>query len=973
MDTSMNRSLSARGFVGVALVLGLGACSGSDGKNAEPCTIQQNAAGAKVLVCPDGTSTPLGGTPLDGGATACTVTSLGGVKKITCADGSETLLPVGDASAVTACTVVSNGDGTADMTCPGGDGGTITVTIKDALVNYANLSADDKAVLDLQVTVRSVTVPPSGKPVVAFRLRNRDGDAVAGIPAADLRFALLKLVPATQGGNDTWVSYMAANSTSTASTESPATATASGGTLADNGDGSYSYTFAKNVTDPTNAGTSYDANATHRLVMLLYESGNPFVPVNVVKDFVPGLGVDVTGLADKVDGSKCLDCHSSFRAKVGGGGPFHNGARYDVGTCVACHNNQRRYTALPGTGATPNVDLDAPGVVDATTGAWSGTATLVNGEAVINFPVFIHRIHMGEQLVLKGGSYAAVAAPYDITNPQDVRNCIKCHTNVPQADTFKNKPTQRACGSCHDGISFLASPPAGRGAHKGGPQADDSKCATCHPAAAPASQIGVGVLDSHIAIADPDPTATWLGGTNSNTNAGFIPAAGVTPAGAAKITYDLKSVTRDANKNPSAVFRLVKDGTPVVLHTYAAGTVTELMDGFVGSPSVYFAFAVPQDGIAAPADFNATASGYIKTIWNGTATGAGAGSMTFDTATGYYTVTLTGVTIPDTATMLTGGVGYTYGLSSTPPLTQIDLPAYPYGDASVIPACIAGKMCGGLIVASPDVTKTATDVATGQTYAARRLIVSTANCLKCHGQLGANPSFHAGERNDGATCSFCHTPNRTSGGWSAGSSSFIHGIHAAALRTVPYDWHATCPDGTSFAGGTCTQANADSFAGITYPGILNDCTQCHLPGTYDFSASASATAVPRLLVSTVGTGTYAADISTSPYVKSDGTDYGNNFSTANLTSGTKDGTACTTAAPCACSLSSPCAASATTLVKSPVVAACSACHDSATDLAHMRQMGGTFYGTRAVALAQGEQCMICHGPGTVAAIASVHK
>ena len=164
MNPSMNGSLCARVFVGAALALGLGACSGSDGKNAKPCTIQQNAAGANVLVCPDGTSTILGGTPLDGGATACTVTSLGGVKKITCADGSETLLPVGDAGAVTACTVVSNGDGTADMTCPGGDGGTITVTVKDALVSYANLSADDKAALDLQITVRSVTVPPTANP-----------------------------------------------------------------------------------------------------------------------------------------------------------------------------------------------------------------------------------------------------------------------------------------------------------------------------------------------------------------------------------------------------------------------------------------------------------------------------------------------------------------------------------------------------------------------------------------------------------------------------------------------------------------------------------------------------------------------------------------------------------------------------------------------------------------------------------------
>ena len=46
---------------------------------------------------------------------------------------------------------------------------------------------------------------------------------------------------------------------------------------------------------------------------------------------------------------------------------------------------------------------------------------------------------------------------------------------------------------------------------------------------------------------------------------------------------------------------------------------TIIGSNFVGSPSVYFAFAVPQDGIAKPSDFNATASGYIKKVWDGTA------------------------------------------------------------------------------------------------------------------------------------------------------------------------------------------------------------------------------------------------------------------------------------------------------------------------------------------------------------------
>jgi OmcA/MtrC family decaheme c-type cytochrome len=523
-------------------------------------------------------------------------------------------------------------------------------------------------------------------------------------------------------------------------------------------------------------------------------------------------------------------------------------------------------------------------------------------------------------------------------------------------------------------------PLANRLLHSGGAQADDSKCAACHPATGAKSAIGMGVFDAHIPIDVPNPAATWLGGTNANTNAGYLPVAGVLPPGAAKITYDLKNVTRDANKNPTITFRLIKDGTPVVFNTYAAGTVTEMMDGFVGAPGIVFAFALPQDGVKAPADFNTSVTGYLKTIWNGTATGSGAGTMTFDAASGFYTVTLTGVTIPDTATMLTGGIGYSYSLASTPPLTQINLKDYPYGDATVIKDCIAGQKCGGLVIAAPDAYNKvgATDAVTGKTYAVRRPIVNNSTCTKCHEQLGGRPSFHADQRNDASSCAFCHRPNQTSGGWSASSSTFIHGIHASGMRTTPFMWHAGCPTGTTFAAGTCTAANATpNFAKVTYPGVLKNCLQCHLAGTYDFSLATSAAALPNLLASTVATNPssttlLAADISTSPYV-APATDYGLGYTTGNVTTGTMNGVACTTAAPCVCTLAVPCEAASTTLVKSPITAACSTCHDSAEALDHMTQMGGSFYETRLAAKTKTELCMTCHGPGTVAAIADVHK
>jgi OmcA/MtrC family decaheme c-type cytochrome len=419
------------------------------------------------------------------------------------------------------------------------------------------------------------------------------------------------------------------------------------------------------------------------------------------------------------------------------------------------------------------------------------------------------------------------------------------------------------------------------------------------------------------------------------------------PAGAAKITYAIKSVDAVVDdkgvKRPSIQFKLVKDGADVVFPTFG-GDVKELIPGFVGSPSVYFAFAVPQDGIATPADYNVTASGYVKGIWSG----AAAGTLAGPDPGGYYTITLPSVVVPDDATMLTGGIGYTYSLASTIPLTQIDLPAYPYD---------AAKKQGGLIVPAPDVYK----VATG--YTARHTIVDNAKCLSCHVSLGAAPTFHAGQRNNGPTCSFCHNPNRTSSAWSANAKDFIHGIHGGRKRTVPFTWHASEP--------------GPGYGEVEFPGPLNNCTACHVPGDYDFSSAASIAAVPNMLVSTAATGKFDNNPATnpsgwftiSPYVVADGvTDYGLGFSTTPQTVG---GVVVRT-----CSNAAPCDAQPATLVKSPITAACSACHDSPVAVDHMQAMGGSFYAPRSVVFAPGaakEQCLLCHGPGKLAAIADVHR
>jgi len=443
----------------------------------------------------------------------------------------------------------------------------------------------------------------------------------------------------------------------------------------------------------------------------------------------------------------------------------------------------------------------------------------------------------------------------------------------------------------------------------------------------------------------------------------------------------------------------------------ACSTATgEIWNGFFGAPSVYFVWAVPQDGITTPADFNVSASGYLKRLWLAcTGSGSVAGSLIFNsggTDANYYTATLTGVKVPDSAVMLSGGLGYTYSLSSTtnvigsPPLTQTGV-SEPIASNTQIPSTVPHitprfgvttstvvttgpeRNFGGLIVVTPDMQVVASAGAaaggTGGAYTGRRPIVDDAKCNNCHKELGlfTAEAFHAGQRNDGTTCAWCHNPNRTSSGWSADASSYIHAIHAADKRTKPFTWHAS--------------EVGKSFADIGFPGILSRCETCHLPNTYDFSAPASASALPNRLYKTVATGIFSAptgnqintyststgctvptpgtpqtDVgvySLSPYITAL-TNYGIGFSyNAGLTTSNScrpDGSGLVANPP-----GGTVEADGTTLVNSPIATACFSCHDSDIAKQHMENEGGSIYRLRSTALVKTELCMFCHSPTSV--------
>ncbi len=856
--------------------------------------------------------------------------------------------------------------------CKGSDGsngangtnGTNGQDLQTGTVDARTLTFDDLRNIPLGGQITSVNMS-GNQPVVSFKVFNANtGEGIAMLRTFSLHIAQLK--PELNGSNSYWMNYIMSSSSTTANTgygfrpttdlvsqynNNTGAQTYQGYTVQDNLDGSYVVTFGANIksgatftyvsnqstgaiTTMNPASVAYDPTLPHRIVVGVRSVVTPGVVgktpnayagpinpitnaafgqftntngVNLFYDFTPSTGaVATTPFRDIVTIGACNQCHYKIQYGIplGNNTSGHFGSRTDTKTCVMCH--------------TPQNVLSGP------------TQTNTNAD----FTPFIHKIHMGERLpAIETGLTGTFN---EVTYPQDIRNCTQCHNGALSTNWY-SKPTRKACGACHNDVNFAT------GAnHSAGniPQADDSGCLTCH---GPSASFPVTAV--HIPVIPPDPTDPRTSpstGTNTQTNSEYVAATGFVPAGAHKINWVISSVTTSGG-NPQIKFKF-RDITANadMVFTAPTSTASELMANFAGSPSAYWVWSEPSvtsDGVSAPADFNKSANLYIRNVWNGTVSSATA-TITGPDGSGFYTITKFNTTIPATAKMLTGGIGYSYG-SGAPPLVETDLTAYPYTQTT---GTTTVMFQGGLAVPAPNVYK----VATG--FNGRRIIVDTNKCNTCHDGLGVEPTFHVGQRNDAPTCSFCHNPGRASQGWTVNANYFVHAIHGAPKRTVDFTWDAT----TSVPGG---DEPDDGFFKVTYPGVLKNCELCHVAGGYDFSgnmytANNAAQDPSNMLLITTVTGSLNSSSSTSfdyaPYVPVD-VDFG-------------------------------AAGAGTNLVNSPIATACFACHDTALDMDHMKLNGGSLYASRTNALATTETCIICHGPAAntafgdfVPAIKAVHR
>ncbi|SIQ87003.1 decaheme c-type cytochrome, OmcA/MtrC family [Shewanella morhuae] len=253
-----------------------------------------------------------------------------------------------------------------------------------------------------------------GLPRVDFRVTNEDDMPVVGLQY--FKFYAEQLVPqgATGAGNASQWQYLVDETCDLTPKVNKCA-----GTLVDNKNGSYSYSFSTNLNSSTRA--AYNSDLAQRIVLNNYIRGTTPAPLpdgttlpvfTGIFDYVADTGAEATYSRKIVTTASCNTCHEDVI----------NAKHYtsDVNFCASCHTEGK---VKPGN----------------------------------EFNVLVHAKHKD----LKLGS---------------LDSCQSCHTAsdaAPDWGNWSRIPTAATCGSCHSNIDFAA----GKGHSQ---QLDNSNCIACH-------------------------------------------------------------------------------------------------------------------------------------------------------------------------------------------------------------------------------------------------------------------------------------------------------------------------------------------------------------------------------------------------------------------------------------------------------------------------------------------------------------
>ena len=524
---------------------------------------------------------------------------------------------------------------------------------------------------------------------------------------------------------------------------------------------------------------------------------------------------------------------------------------------------------------------------------------LAEGEGDMSY--MIHKIHTS-------GTFEVLDDAIDyshVTYPQDPNNCRKCHreglADAPDAGNWLTVPSLAACFGCHAPED-----------HPGGaPPADNSGCAGCHPSDS---------IEGYHLTANATPN-----------NPNLLP-------GQVNITYELNDASVAAGGDVTVNLRILSDGTPLDVANLPADIAAPGR-----YPGLLLAWALPQDTIEEPMDYNNIGRRGAQPLslgLDGFLAGGATGTHMYDGGTGINTFVVT-----DPASQFPMGAT----------LRAVGLQGYFQQDI------------GGDTVSLH--TPSAVVAVDGDDE--RRTVVDNGKCASCHEWFEG----HGGNRTyDIAICTLCHNPNQSSSGRTVtdptargldvdlqaaiddGSlddsvdpndpltypedaqnlKDLVHGIHAHAFRTRHYQ-HIRGPGRQGYY----------DWSHITFPrgASTANCSLCHDGDSYELPLAED------LLATTVRT------TSVSDGMDPDAGAVESAF--VNVPNGPD-------------------------WINTPTAASCFMCHTSDDARAHMMQNGALLsdpslplgmypmnrweLGNPAVY----ESCTVCHGPGKSADIEVVH-
>ena len=631
----------------------------------------------------------------------------------------------------------------------------------------------------LNVTIVDARVASDDRPVVRFFLTGSQGEALA---ADDVSMNFVIAVLERDGGEyQDYLTTVQTTPDGKASARQATSESKTAGTLEDEGDGLFQYTFANPLPE------NFDRDASHRIAIYANVTILDVQYVsNAIEDFVPS-GKPVSAVRDIVRTEQCNACHDPLKA--------HGGSRRDVRLCVTCHSSQ--ITNFATGEVTAHVDPDT-------------------GHN-IGFPELIHKIHRGAELpsVEAGTPYQIIGFRQSVNDfssvefPKDIRNCETCHAGGTQSHAFATNPSRAACGSCHDDVNFASGEN-----HGGGPQPNDGSCSSCHLPETD-HEFDLSVVGSHT-----------------------IPAHSTQVPGVHFELIDVHSVETGAavvapGEHPLVTFRITNDSGAAV-----APSTMNFLNLVLGGPTTeYSAQDYNGDGTILPGDPSSPWTPGAETFKSESAIkdaqgpdGAGVSTYAFKStvppdATGTYVVGIEGykcATI-DGANQSKGGI-------------NCDRTRDTNGNGREDPGEVFDQIRDAghnQVLAFP---------VTDSEPVTRRQAVAIQNCSVCHGQFSKDFNVHGGIRNETLYCPICHNPSNdtltrqvledgeTAVTFPIDFKVMIHKIHRGEDLTQPYILFSP-PSGT-FPNQT---ANPTNFQELRFPGDLRNCEECHLPETFVLS------------------------------------------------------------------------------------------------------------------------------------------